>query len=58
MNCLNDFNLHKKNLLIIGAGGATKGILGPILDLHPDNVTRSAFEYAFCHMNIMLGGEE
>ena len=41
MNCLNDFNLHKKNLLIIGAGGATKGILGPILDLHPDNVTIS-----------------
>ncbi len=41
MNCLNDFNLHKKNLLIIGAGGATKGILGPILDVHPESVTIS-----------------
>jgi len=39
MNCLNAFNLHKKNLLIIGAGGATKGILGPILDVHPESIT-------------------
>ena len=41
MNRLNDFNLHKKNLLIVGAGGATKGILGPILDVRPKSVTIS-----------------
>ena len=41
MSCLNDFNLHKKNLLIIGAGGATKGILGPIIDVHPASITIS-----------------
>ena len=41
VNCLNDFNLHKKNLLIIGAGGATRGILGPILDVYPESVTIS-----------------
>ena len=36
-----NLNLHKKNLLIIGAGGATKGILGPILDVHPASITIS-----------------
>ena len=41
MSCLNNFNVHKKNLLIIGAGGATKGILGPILDAQPESVTIS-----------------
>ena len=34
MNHPHDFNLYKKNLLIIGAGGATKGIIGPIIDVH------------------------
>ena len=38
-------NLHKKNLLIIGAGGATKGILGPILDVHPASITISNRSY-------------
>ena len=41
MNYPGDFNLHKKNLLIIGAGGATKGILGPILDVRPASITIS-----------------
>ena len=41
MNYLHDFNLQKKNLLIIGAGGATKGILGPMLDVHPSSITIS-----------------
>ena len=41
MNYPHDFNLHKKNLLIIGAGGAAKGILGPILDVHPARITIS-----------------
>ena len=41
MNYPRYFNLHKKNLLIIGAGGATKGILGPILDIHPASITIS-----------------
>ena len=41
MNYPHHFNLHKKNLLIIGAGGATKGILGPILDVHPMSITIS-----------------
>ena len=45
MNYPHDFNLHKKNLLIIGAGGATKGILGPILDVHPANITISNRSY-------------
>ena len=39
MNYPHDFNLYKKNLLIIGAGGAAKGILGPILDVHPARIT-------------------
>ena len=41
MHYHHDFNLHKKNLLIIGAGGATKGILGPILDVRPASITIS-----------------
>ena len=41
MNYSDEFNLHKKNLLIIGAGGATKGILGPILDVRPASITIS-----------------
>ena len=38
---LHEFNLYKKNLLLIGAGGATKGILGPIIDVHPASITIS-----------------
>ena len=45
MNYPHDFNLHKKNLLIIGAGGATKGILGPIIDVHPASITISNRSY-------------
>ena len=45
MNYPHDCNLHKKNLLIIGAGGATKGILGPILDVHPASITISNRSY-------------
>ena len=45
MNYPHEFNLHKKNLLIIGAGGATKGILGPILDVHPASITISNRSY-------------
>ena len=45
MNYPHDFNLQKKNLLIIGAGGATKGILGPILDVHPASITISNRSY-------------
>ena len=41
MNYPHYFDLHKKNLLIIGAGGATKGILGPILDVYPASITIS-----------------
>ena len=41
MNYPYDFNWHKKKLLIIGAGGATKGLLGPILDVHPASITVS-----------------
>ena len=32
-------NIRKKNLLIIGAGGVTKGILGPLIDLSPKSIT-------------------
>lgn len=32
-------NITKKNLLIIGAGGVTKGILGPLIDLSPKSIT-------------------
>jgi len=45
MNHPHDFNLYKKNLLIIGAGGATKGILGPIIDVHPASITISNRSY-------------
>ena len=31
--------ITKKNLLIIGAGGVTKGILGPLIDLSPKSIT-------------------
>ena len=41
MNYPHGFNWHKKNLLIIGAGGAAKGIIGPILDVHPARITIS-----------------
>mgnify|MGYP000136915331 CR=1 FL=1 len=41
LNYPHGFNLHKKNLLIIGAGGAAKGIIGPILDVHPARITIS-----------------
>ena len=41
MHYPHDFNLRKKKLLIIGAGGATKGILGPILDVRPASITIS-----------------
>ena len=41
MNYPHEFSLHKKNLLIIGAGGAAKGIIGPILDVHPARITIS-----------------
>ena len=41
MNYPHYFNLDKKNLLIIGAGGATKGILGPVIDAHPASITIS-----------------
>ena len=41
VNYLHEFNLYKKNLLLIGAGGATKGILGPIIDVHPASITIS-----------------
>ncbi len=34
-----DLELAGKNLLILGAGGATRGILGPLLDAKPASVT-------------------
>lgn len=33
------FDVAGKRILIFGAGGATRGILGPLLDLHPENIT-------------------
>ena len=39
INNLNSLNLHKKKILIIGAGGAARGILGPILDACPTSIT-------------------
>ena len=40
MSCLNYFNVHKKNLLIIGAGGAL-GNTNFNLDVKPESVTIS-----------------
>lgn len=31
-------NLEKKNILILGAGGATRGIVGPLLEMEPRHV--------------------
>lgn len=33
-----DLNLEGANILILGAGGATRGIVGPLLDMQPRNV--------------------
>ena len=35
------YDILKKNILIIGAGGATRGILGPMLDADPATITVS-----------------
>ena len=32
------FALHERHVLLLGAGGAARGILGPILDAHPATV--------------------
>lgn len=34
-----NFDFHNKRILILGAGGATQGILQPIMELHPALVT-------------------
>lgn len=35
LTCNHGVNLHDKRLLILGAGGATRGILLPLLEAHP-----------------------
>ncbi|MGI9235307.1 MAG: shikimate dehydrogenase [Woeseiaceae bacterium] len=31
-------NLENSNILVLGAGGATRGIIGPLLDMEPDSI--------------------
>ena len=35
----NEYTIHQKNILILGAGGAVQGILGALLELAPASIT-------------------
>ena len=35
----NRFQINRKRVLIIGAGGAVRGVLGPLLDQNPESIT-------------------